>query len=217
MERDMHNFWETRWQGSTPDDYRAYLAPYYQRQDPIIDLFRQHNIRHVCDAACGFGAYSLMLASAGFTVEGFDIAPTSVGITRTLLASYGVDVSGFKTASVLDTGYDPLFDAVTARSVLDHMTAQDAQSGLTELLRIVKPGGIVVISFDSMDDEDWELPHTMTADGSILYTEGKRKGMVFHLYSDADLHAWLNAYPILLSDTNNRGERFFAIQKPLRP
>lgn len=214
MEKDMQTFWESRWQGSTPDDYRAYLALYYQKQDPIIDLFRQYNIHHVCDAACGFGAYSLMLASSGFTVEGFDIAPTSVEVTKALLASYGIDASNFKIASVLDTGYAPRFDAVTARSVLDHMTVADAKAGLKELLRIVKPGGVVVVSFDSMDEEDWELPHTMTGDGSLLYTEGRRKGMVFHPYSDVDLLAWLSAYPVLLSETNDRGERFFAIQKP---
>lgn len=212
----MHNqsFWETCWQRGSAEEYSTYLAAYYQKQDPVVDLLKEHNTLHVCDAACGFGAYSLMLASNGFQVEGFDIAPTSVEITKQLLSKYGIDTEPYKVASVLDTGYDSgCFDAVTARSVLDHLTVADAKQALEELLRIVKNRGIVVVSFDTPDEEDFELPHDITEDGSLLYLEGKRRGMVFHHYSDDALDGWLRRYHVIFSYKNSREERFFAIQK----
>lgn len=214
MDNNTQAFWETCWQRGKSTDYSSLLNAYYQKQDPIIDLFRSYNIRHVCDAACGFGGYTLMLSSNGFQVEGFDIAPTSVEVTKSMLHRYGIDTSKFKTASVLDTGYAEPFDAVTARSVLDHMSVSNAKLALKELIRIVKSGGIIVVSFDALDEEDLEEPHKIAGDGSILYTGGNHNGMVFHFYSDEALTAWLGTYPILLSYTNDRGERFFAIQKP---
>lgn len=194
-------------------EYGAYLAKYDKKQDPVVDLLKQYHVRRVCDAACGFGAYSLLLLSNGFQVEGFDISQTSVEIARSLLAAYGFDTSWYRVASVLNTGYDKTFDAVTACSVLDHLYRADAEKALKELLRIVKDGGILVVSFDGMDEEDLKLPHVVTEDGSILYQKGRRSGMVYHFYSDGELTEWLGAYSVVLTYTNDRGERFYAIQK----
>lgn len=212
-EKTSQELWESRWKSSIGTNYTAYLECFNKKQDPIIELFKRYNVHHVCDAACGFGAYSLMLASNGFGVEGFDISPTSVEITKSLLQKYGIDTSKYKVASVLEPGYNEQFDAVTAISVLDHMCISEARKALEALLRIVKPSGIVVVSFDSLDNEDLELPHDIMEDGSLRYANGPRNGMVFHFYSTSELESWLSAYAIILSYTNDRGERFFALQK----
>lgn len=213
MIENSQEFWEDCWKQRTADEYAVYLSEYNNKQDPIVDLLKQHGVQTVCDAACGFGAYSLMLASNGFQVEGFDISPTSVEVTKTLLRKYDIDSSNYKAASVLDTGYKKQFDAVTARSVLDHLYVEEARKGLDELLRIVKPGGIVIVSFDGMDEDDLKIQHEITEDGSILYRDEKRNGMVYHFYADEELSTWLKSYSVVDSYTNGRGERFFAIQK----
>lgn len=206
------DFWEACWQRGAGTDYATHLIKYYRRQNPIVDLLKQHHAHQICDAGCGYGAWSLVLASNGFDVEGFDISQASVELTKKLLAKYGIDALKYRVSSVLDTGYSTIFDAVVACSVLDHLYVKDAKSALNELLRIVRPGGIVVVSFDELDEDDLNHPHTVTADGSILYTDAAWGGMVFHHYSDEALKAWLNPYHILLNYQNNRGERFFAIQ-----
>lgn len=207
------DFWETCWKQNTLEEYSKYLSKYYRRQNPVIDLLKRYNVHYVCDAACGYGAYSLMLASNGFQVEGFDISPTSVEVTKELLKQYNIDSCNYKVASVLNTGYEEIFEAVVACSVLDHLYTEDAREALDELLRIVKKDGIVVVSFDGMDEDYVETPHEVTADGSFLYSEGKRNGMVFHYYSDEELKKWLNSYHVIDSFTNDEGERFYAIQK----
>lgn len=207
------DFWENCWKQNTLEEYSGYLSKYHRRQNPVIDLLKRHNVHYVCDAACGYGAYSLMLASNGFQVEGFDISPTSVEVTKELLKRYGIDSSNYKVASVLNTGYEEIFNAVVACSVLDHLYEEDAKKALDELLRIVKKDGIVVVSFDGIDEDYVETAHEVTADGSFLYSEGKRSGMVFHYYSDEKLKRWLNLYPVIDSFANDDGERFFAIQK----
>lgn len=214
MKQYGQDFWEDCWQRGAHTNYDEHLRGFYQKQDPIVALLKQHNVQRVCDAACGYGAYSLMLASHGFRVEGFDISQTSVDITKELLKKYGIETSKYRVASVLGTNYEPVFDAVVAGSVLDHLYVEDAKAALNELLRIVKPGGIVVVSFDELDEDDLERPHQVTTDGSILYTDQKWGGMVFHPYSDEALKLWLGSYQIIFTHRNQRGERFYAIQKP---
>lgn len=211
--KNNQEFWEECWQQGTVAEYETYLSGYYRLKSPVADLFQSHNVKTVCDAACGFGAYSLMLASYGFLVEGFDISPTSVEVTKELLQKYDIDTSKYKVASIVDTGYEKEFDAVTAHSVLDHLSVADAKRALDELLRIAKPGGLVMISFDGIEEDDLELPHEVTADGSFLYKDGNRNGMLFHYYEEEELETWLAPYSIIWKQTNSRGERFFVIQK----
>ena len=60
------DFWENCWQSENPEAMYACLDSYYRWEDGIIDVFRAHRVEKVCDAACGYGAYSLAFASNGF-------------------------------------------------------------------------------------------------------------------------------------------------------
>lgn len=93
-----------------------------------------------------------------------------------------------KTASIFATGYDDAqFDCVIARDVLDHISKTDAIIALKELCRIAKPGGIILFTLDSLDQEYRAEPHIVNADGDYVYTEGKWDGMVFHPYSKQEV------------------------------
>lgn len=103
---------------------------------------------------------------------------------------------------------DGMFDAAVAHSVLEHMTVEDAKRGLLELDRIVRPGGLVYVSFDSLE-EDRKLQHAILADGTYHYQEGKRDGMLFHHYSDEEIRELLKGHQrqIIYFATNYCGER----------
>ena len=89
-----------------------------------------------------------------------------------------------KTASILKTEYtDEQFDCVLSRDVLDHMSKVDAIIAIKELCRITNPNGIVLLTFDYLDEEYQTEPHIINSDGDYVYTNGKWKGMVFHPYN----------------------------------
>lgn len=189
------------------------LQPYHQGKDEILDVLKAHRVRRICDAGCGFGAYSLLLASNGFNVEGFDLSESAVAVTKELLGNYKIDASSYRAASVLQTGYeDEQFDAAVAYSVLDHMTVDDAKKGLTELSRIVRKDGLLVLAFDSLEEDDLELAHTVMPDGSLLYTQGKRTGMIFHPFTEQELSELLGNKKILYRRTNTKGERVLVVR-----
>lgn len=214
MGENRENFWEDCWKVENPQKMYAYLDGYYQFKDQIIDVFKEHHVKTVCDAACGYGAYSLAFASNGFQVKSFDISPSAVEITRRGLERYGI-TADVKAASILSTGYeDEAFDGVIANSVLDHMTVADAQKALSELYRITRPGGLVLVSFDTPEESDREMSHEVLADGSLRYASGtSRAGMIFHPYDEREIAALLAGCSVIYARTNTKGEQIRILEK----
>ncbi len=216
MKDSSHTYWESRWSQTSAESLQKALEPYHQGKDEILDVLKTHGVRHICDAGCGFGAYSLLLASNGFEVEGFDLSESAVAVTKELLGNYKIDTSGYRAASILQTGYeDKQFDAAIAYSVLDHMTVDKAKKGLKELSRIVRKDGLLVLAFDSLEEDDLELAHTVMPDGSLLYTQGKRAGMIFHPFKEQELSELLDNKEILYRRTNTKGERVLVVRNSL--
>lgn len=205
-------FWENCWQREDPEALNRYLGGYLNYSCEEIALFRRAGIRKVCDAACGFGAYTLALASNGFHVRSFDISPTAVAFTREGLKRFGYDAE-VKVADLLCTGYaDGEFDGVFAHSVMDHMTRSDAAAALKELCRIVRPGGLALLSFDTAEEADYAADHETLPDGSLLYTgDGSRRGMIFHPYDREQIRSLVAGYEIVMESVNRKGEQIVVI------
>ena len=207
------SFWERCWKQEDAKELDSYLRGYLNCQSEEIDLFRRAGLQTVCDAACGFGAYTLALASNGFTVRSFDVSPTAAALTRAGLKRFGYEVE-VRVADLLHTGYaDGEFDGAFAHSVLDHMTRADAAAALRELCRIVRPGGLVLLSFDTAEEADLTAPHETLPDGSLLYTgEGKRGGMIFHPYDREAIHSLVAGYEIASERVNRKGEQIVVLK-----
>ena len=203
-------FWERSWKRGKGKDHLSYAKPYYRLACPEIDIFRQNAIRTVCDAGCGYGAYALALASNGFDVTAFDVSETAVEIAGRLLDRYGLRLAGRRTASVLDTGYpDGAFDGVVCFSVLDHLTASDAKAALRELLRITRPGGLLLLAFDTPDEDDLVREHDLLPDGSFQYANG----MVFHPYDAPAAESFLAGLRIIHRGSGPKGEIVVIVEK----
>lgn len=210
------DYWERCWREEEPERLAGFLASWQGAWPELAKLFQSHDVRTVCDAACGFGACSLLFASHGFETSGFDFSPAAVTLAGTLLARYGIDPSRYRIADLLNTGFsDGSFDAAVARGVLDHLPPADASRAVEELLRIIRPGGLLLLTFDPLEEADETQPHTVLEDGSFLYTEGSScEGMLFYWYSDEALTGFLLGRRILYRQTLARGERLIVLQKP---
>lgn len=211
------DLWEKLWSREDGDTLLSYLERFCGLKSNVIDIFKDFGAVRVCDAACGYGAYSVALASNGFEVYSFDVSPSAAEFTRMGLEHYGFDGSNVKSADILSTGYpNAFFDGVIANSVLDHMSVSDAEKALAELCRITKPGGLIMASFDGADDEDMSMPHQLLDDGSILYTSGSRCGMILHPYGKAEVRRLLKDFEIVYTELNPQGEQVFVFKNPYR-
>jgi len=207
-------YWEKEWSTLPIDAYQSYLDCHLRAKPWFLEQFQTNQVRNVCDAACGFGAYSAMLSANGYLVSGFDIATTAVELTTKLLDQNKLAYSQYIVSDICAIGYPTdCFDAVVAHAVIDHLSATAAQTALDELLRITRPGGLVYISFDPLEEDDLIAPHEVFSDGSFLYSDGERKGLLFRYYPSKHIKNLVGSVKILRWHCSRRGERSLLIQK----
>lgn len=200
------DFWDQSWGSIDPERISSYAERLDPAEDLIVGFLRDRDVKYVCDAGCGCGVYSLKLARFGFAVSGFDIAEDAVLLTKKLLSKNGFPAKSFKQADVLSTGYPSnLFDAVVARDVIDHMPIKQGVLAVKELLRIVRPGGCVLLTLDATDGEYESEPHETSIDGDFLFNRGKWNGMVFHPYSASDIKRLADGTGFKILPSNENG------------
>ena len=199
-------FWEDSWKRIDPARAAAYFEAFDDAPDAVARYLRSRGAKTVCDAGCGCGAYSRKLFALGFAVSGFDLSPAAVALARTLLEKCGCPAEGFRAADLADTGFpDGQFDAVVARDVLDHMPLHDARRAARELLRIVRPGGSLLLTLDAADGEYESAPHAVSPEGDYVFTDGKWRGMVFHPYTPEDAAALFPGCALRLLEASEAG------------
>ena len=207
----MNGYWSEMWSVSQSKDYIQYINP--NREYEFIKLFKMHNVVKVCDAACGFGKYSVILSSNDFCVSGFDIADNAVKITLDNMRYFALNYDEYRTCSITDISFqDEKFDAVIAHAVLDHLRVKDARIALSELDRIIKPKGFIYLSFDGLNDDDLIDEHEVLAEGEYYYTKAGKKGMLFKYYSDQEIQDLLSEYDIIYYKSYDNGEREIIVQ-----
>ena len=97
----------------------------------------------VLDVACGTGNAALVAARAGASVVGVDLAERLVAVARERAAHDGVPAEFVVGDATALPAADGAFDA--AVSVFGVIFA-DAEQAASELLRVVRPGGRIVVT-----------------------------------------------------------------------
>jgi SAM-dependent methyltransferase len=210
----MNTYWEMVWSDADIQEYLLYIKKYLDSDWSFIKLFHEYGVNYVCDAACGYGAFSTLLSVNGFRTVGFDVAQTSVDLTKKVLKQFDIMTDEYIVSDITDILFPTeVFDGVVAHAVIDHLRYQDAQEAILELLRILKPGGLLYLSFDPLEEEDLALKHERLGDGSFLYRSPGRDGLLFHYYEDIDIETLLKDMSIIYRGKNNRNEREVIIKK----
>lgn len=106
----------------------------------------------VLDLACGEGYGAAVLAARGHTVIGLDLEPPVL-----VAAATRYRAARFVAGDALRLPYpDATFDAVGALQVIEHLYARDTDPFLAEIVRVLKPGGLLYVTTPNID----QLPET---------------------------------------------------------
>lgn len=114
---------------------------YYERPE-MLRLAGDVSGRRVLDAGCGSGPLTAALRSRGADVTGFDASAGMVELARQRMGD-AADLHVADLAEPLPFA-DDTFDDVTASLVLHYL--EDWAAPLTELRRVLKPGGRLLVS-----------------------------------------------------------------------
>jgi SAM-dependent methyltransferase len=102
------------------------------------------------DAGCGVTPLCQVIAARGVQTDACDVDRQLIDHLRALNTEfiYGCRVT-FSCQDLTRTTFaDATFDAISCISVLEHIPAASDQLAIMELLRILKPGGILVLTVD---------------------------------------------------------------------
>lgn len=127
----------------------AYNAHY--DRPAMLDLIGDVAGKDVLDVGCGSGYYTSALVEAGACVTAFDASPTLVDLAREQVG----DRAQLRVADVeqpLAWIDDGSFDIAVMALVLHHL--EDRVSALSEIRRVLRPGGHLVLS-TVHPVEDW--------------------------------------------------------------
>ena len=98
----------------------------------------------VCDIGCGTGVVAITAAQYGAIVKGSDLTPKLIERARENSEISGFDID-FQVADVEELPYDDdSFDYVLSQ--FGHMFAPQPFKATEEMLRVLKPGGIIAFS-----------------------------------------------------------------------
>jgi ubiquinone/menaquinone biosynthesis C-methylase UbiE len=134
-----------RWVGGYVDEVWNYRHLYEASDLRVSD-------RVVLEFGCNFGATAIVLAMLGARVTAIDPSAAYLRIARANAERYEV-AHRIDFVHVGDTTHLPFasetFDLVTCNSVLEYVEARDLTRVQREIDRVVRPGGIIVVSSTS--------------------------------------------------------------------
>lgn len=157
-----HGFWDI---GERPgnDDDRHVATDRLVRE--LVDFAGIPSGARVLDVGCGIGGPAMHLAGPlGCTVEGVTLSAAQAARANEKAAELGLgDRTNFRQSDFFEAGYpDASFDAVWAVESLMHIA--DREAFFAEVLRVLKPGGIVAIATWSVRDGELDAAETRVVD-----------------------------------------------------
>ena len=122
------------------------------------DFLASKNVEHLkgVEMCCGKGRNVIWLAKKGVEAHGFDFSPAAIVEAERRATKDGVTNAHFKVLDATTTwSYDSnYFDfAIDCFASTDIESEKGRRAAMTELYRVVKPGGYVLAYLLSTDDE----------------------------------------------------------------
>ena len=105
-----------------------------------------YSLENLCivECGCGTGLISRQLACKGAHLHLFDISPASLELAKTNFDQKKMKAS-FSQASIFNIPFkNERFHVVISCGVLEHFNKQNQEKALSETIRIVKKGGLLI-------------------------------------------------------------------------
>ncbi|MBR9700638.1 class I SAM-dependent methyltransferase [Candidatus Woesearchaeota archaeon] len=197
-----------------PKDYSYYdLGKPHKDLPKIVRRFK--GVKNVLDIGCGSGRNFFYLTKH-FQVEGIDIAKEGVRQIKKILPESRVKVGDIYNKLPYKTG---VFDAIVGIQVLQHSTEPKIKKAISEIFRILKPGGWLFITVGgriSKGEVRYCLVKTAKkmAPNTYVPTKGSEKGLTHFIYSKKRLLDHFELFDIIETWKDDKDYYCLLARKP---
>ena len=121
----------------------------------IVRLCQEHGVKDVLDIACATGVQCRLLASAGMTPTGLDLADSMIAAAQ----RKGPGSTGYVCGSALELPFENgSFDACLLSLALHEHPEDDRQIMVREAVRVLRSDGILVVADYTPPRRAWSHP-----------------------------------------------------------
>lgn len=172
--------WELVWneiyedQGEVQKDILEPVAAF-------VDEIMGKNLKKVLDLGCGTGRNAIYMAKLGLDITASDISDKGLEITKKKSKRLGLDIKTVKHDIRTIPYKDDTFDAILCTWVSGHGNDEDMKSHAKEMLRVVKPNGMIFVDYPSKLDKRYGVGIEIEKDTFLENMEGEEK--IPHHYS----------------------------------
>lgn len=131
-------------------DYRAYLQV-------ILECTGNPMGRTFCEVGCGSGTTSALLAHMGAIVTLVDLSPKALEFAQKHFESLNLKANYYRQDALKMDFTDESFDVVWNGGVVEHFEDDGKIKLISDMRRILKPGGILLIKAPNK----WDIPFTL--------------------------------------------------------
>lgn len=127
----------------------------------FVPFMRERNAKDVADIRCGYGRNSIYLAKQGFRVTAIDFSNEALEILKKNARAEKVQIHPILSDSTKLAVQDSSFDAVISTLVIELHKPSERKHALHEIDRVLKPGGVALVTGNFSDAEVKELKEFM--------------------------------------------------------
>ncbi len=137
----------------------------------FVPLLKERGIKDVMDVGCGYGRNAIYLAKQGLKVTGTDIDKEILQILEARAKAENVNVRTVLSDTNRINAPDASVSSVTSTLVIELQKGEKRKSALQEIERILKPGGLALITGNFPDKEMKELESILRSMNFTLLKE----------------------------------------------
>jgi ubiquinone/menaquinone biosynthesis C-methylase UbiE len=155
IEKDIKAFWEADAAEHMGFAYQYGINPdvrypmYEVRRDLVFEILKKRPGGRLLDVGCGAGHIISDAIKRGWEAVGFDFSEPMVVLAHKFLSENGHDPGRVTVGHAADLSQyqDESFDVVTLLGVSQYLKPEDDQETWSEIRRVLKPDGWVIIDF----------------------------------------------------------------------
>ena len=201
-------FWNEAWQRVSKPHKELPKLPYIHE---LTRKLKKYQVKKVLDLGCGSGWLSIFMSKYGFDVTGIDAAFAAVELGKKWAQEDNANIN-LMAGDLLNLSFaKSSFDAVVCNSVLEHFRLDQASVLFDKVHQVLKDKGFLFACFDQVGTGKGE--YFELNDGTHVYTDQMRKGMMLRNYTDQELKDLLSNFDILSFDKNSYGSRLVWARK----